>query len=78
MNVVQIHNQPRAVVENSRGLTHILPFCDVSHQVGRVEGISIALTMGSSIAFAIHSVDRSFDPIRSLDPVPTGMASNLG
>ena len=29
-------------------------------------GISIALTMGSSIAFVIHSVDRSFDPALAL------------
>ena len=32
-------------------------------------GISIALTMGTSIAFVIHSVDRSFDLALALSKV---------
>ena len=41
------------------------------------DGIAIALTMGSSIAFVIHSVDRSFDPRLGLGARGFGVSIHL-
>ena len=40
-------------------------------------GIAIALTMGSSIAFVIHSVDRSLDPLWGLGARGFGVSIHL-